>query len=127
MTFPFVYSNFYDQLLQAKLYFIIMDVIPPRHRKKQRNKSNTTDSKKAREATGTREAAEECPSESNERFSKRELLSNWNKYDDDEISHPDAQHASNLEELLSQPASVGGHFLFNSEKGSLSTYDGNGR
>ncbi|XP_037037265.1 uncharacterized protein LOC119074969 [Bradysia coprophila] len=85
-----------------------MDVIPPRHRKQRNSNFKTTE-------TGV-------VHQENEQFSKRELLSNWNKYDDN-VPQTDAPLASNFEELLSQPASVGGHFLFNSEKGWESNDD----
>lgn len=61
--------------------------------------------------------------ETNEQFSKRELLSNWDKYVDNSASNEaDASQASNFEELLSKPVSVGGHFLFNSEKGLVLSF-----
>ncbi|KAG4072072.1 hypothetical protein HA402_015571 [Bradysia odoriphaga] len=85
-----------------------MDVIPPRHRKQRKPNFKTTE-------TGV-------VHQENEQFSKRELLSNWNKYDDT-VPQADAPNASNFEELLSKPASVGGHFLFNSEKGWESSDD----
>lgn len=93
-----------------------MDEIPSRHRKKQRKPNirvTETNEGNRNEATAT---------EHNEKFSKRELLSNWDKYDDDVSPHStynDAQQAPDFEELLSKPASVGGHFQFNSEKGAL--------
>lgn len=78
--------------------------IPPRHRKKQRN-------------TIPKNIETPVPEEVSKQFSKRELSSNWNKYDDNTSSNDiDVPHSSNFEELLLAPASVGGHFLFNSEK-----------
>lgn len=80
------------------------DVIPARHRKKKRYPNQTN--------TDT-----QVPEETSKQFSKRELSSNWTKYDDSTLSNDTGvPHAPNFEELLSAPASVGGHFLFNSEK-----------
>lgn len=82
-----------------------MDEIPARHRKKHREKP--------RKPTETSDPPEEV----SKAFSKRELVSNWNKYDDKSTSSTTVdESASNFDELLSTPASIGGHFLFNSEK-----------
>lgn len=81
-----------------------VDTIPARHRRKQRK-------------TIPESADPPVPDETSKQFSKRELSSNWNKYDDNLSSNDiDVPNSSNFEELLSAPVSFGGHFLFNSEK-----------
>lgn len=81
-----------------------MDEIPGRHRKKQRKPNDNKDAE-----------TEAPPVETSKQFSKRELSSNWTKYEDNTPSN-DVPNAPNFEELLMAPASIGGHFLFNSEK-----------
>lgn len=89
------------------------DVIPSRHRKKQRNQNPKND-------------GPTVPDETSKQFSKRELSSNWNKYDDNNLvsnNDSDISYASNFEALLLAPAAIGGHFLFNSEKSWEATDD----
>ncbi len=88
----------------------IMDEIPSRHRKKQR-KSNSKNVE-----------TDVVPEETSKQFSKRELQSNWNKYDD-KTNFDDAPQPPNFEELLLAPASIAGHFLFNSERSWEATDD----
>lgn len=55
--------------------------------------------------------------EATRQFSKRELSSNWNKYEEDRhIEDNEQLSAADFENLLIAPASVGNHFVFSTEK-----------
>lgn len=51
-----------------------------------------------------------------QKFAKRELSSNWKKYEDVQVSEDAQSNAYDFGALLQKPISVGGHFFFKSEQ-----------